>query len=328
MTEAVQSAAQDAKSAANGSAVVAPMLRCAGLRKRFGERLAVDGVSFEIGPGECYGLLGPNGAGKTTTISMICGLVPRDGGEVTVDGFEGGTLEAKAAVGYVPQDLALYPDLTAAENLTFFGQLYGLGGKELGARIADTLELVGLAERGGDRIGTYSGGMKRRANMAAGLLHRPKLLVLDEPTVGVDPQSRNAILETVGRLGIAVLYTTHYMEEAARLCDRIGIIDEGRLVAEGSAARLVRAHGGLDRVQLTCGDGDALAAACRTVEGIHDVSVGADGVVELTTDHGPEVLPAVVALAARLGVELTAVEVRSPNLEDVFLRLTGKELRD
>jgi ABC-2 type transport system ATP-binding protein len=303
------------------------VLRCTGLRKRFGERDAVDGVSFEIGPGECYGLLGPNGAGKTTTISMICGLVPRDGGEVTVDGFEGGTLEAKAAVGYVPQDLALYPDLTAAENLTFFGQLYGLGGKELRARIADTLELVGLAERGSDRIGTYSGGMKRRANMAAGLLHRPKLLVLDEPTVGVDPQSRNAILETVGRLGVAVLYTTHYMEEAARLCDRIGIIDEGRLVAEGSAARLVRAHGGLDRVQLTCGDGDALAAACRTVEGIHDVSV-ADGVVELTTDHGPEVLPAVVALAARLGVELTAVEVRSPNLEDVFLRLTGKELRD
>ena len=334
MTEAVQSAAQapqsaaqDAQSAANGSAAVAPMLRCAGLRKRFGERLAVDGVSFEIGPGECYGLLGPNGAGKTTTISMICGLVPRDGGEVTVDGFEGGTLEAKAQVGYVPQDLALYPDLTAAENLTFFGQLYGLGGKELAARIADTLELVGLAERGGDRIGTYSGGMKRRANMAAGLLHRPKLLVLDEPTVGVDPQSRNAILETVGRLGIAVLYTTHYMEEAAKLCDRIGIIDEGRLVAEGSAPQLVRAHGGLDRVQLTCGDGDALAAACRTVEGIHDVSV-ADGVVELTTDHGPEVLPAVVALAARLGVELTAVEVRSPNLEDVFLRLTGKELRD
>ena len=336
MTEAVQSAAQapqsaaqDAQSAANGSAAVAPMLRCAGLRKRFGERLAVDGVSFEIGPGECYGLLGPNGAGKTTTISMICGLVPRDGGEVTVDGFEGGTLEAKAAVGYVPQDLALYPDLTAAENLTFFGQLYGLGGKELGARIADTLELVGLAERGGDRIGTYSGGMKRRANMAAGLLHRPRLLVLDEPTVGVDPQSRNAILETVGRLGVAVLYTTHYMEEAARLCDRIGIIDEGRLVAEGSAAQLVRAHGGLDKVQLSClAGGDGLASACRTVEGIHEVVVGADGVVELTTDHGPEMLPAVVAVAARLGVELTGVEVRSPNLEDVFLRLTGKELRD
>ena len=152
---------------------------------------------------------------------------------MTVDGFAGGTLEAKAAVGYVPQDLALYPDLSAVENLTFFGQLYGLGGKELQGRIGETLELVGLADRGKDRIGTYSGGMKRRANMAAGLLHRPKLLVLDEPTVGVDPQSRNAILETVGRLGIAVLYTTHYMEEAARLCDRIGIIDDGQLDRRG-----------------------------------------------------------------------------------------------
>jgi ABC-2 type transport system ATP-binding protein len=310
------------------------MLCCAGLRKRFGERVAVDGVSFTIGEGECYGLLGPNGAGKTTTISMICGLVPKDDGDVRIAGFEGGTLEAKAAVGYVPQDLALYPDLSAVENLTFFGQLYGLGGKELGARIADTLELVGLAERGGDRIETYSGGMKRRANMAAGLLHRPKLLVLDEPTVGVDPQSRNAILETVGRLGIAVLYTTHYMEEAARLCDRVGIIDEGRLIAEGSAPQLVRAHGGLDRVHLSCADAGrgALLEACRAIEGIHDVGVGLgdDGVevVELTTDHGPAVLPAVVAVAARIGVELSGVEVRSPNLEDVFLSLTGKELRD
>jgi ABC-2 type transport system ATP-binding protein len=311
------------------------MLCCAGLRKSYGERVAVDGVSFAIGEGECYGLLGPNGAGKTTTISMICGLVPRDDGEVIIAGFEGGTLEAKAAVGYVPQDLALYPDLSAVENLNFFGQLYGLGGKELGARIADTLELVGLAERGGDRIETFSGGMKRRANMAAGLLHRPKLLVLDEPTVGVDPQSRNAILETVGRLGIAVLYTTHYMEEAARLCDRVGIIDEGRLIAEGSAPQLVRAHGGLDRVHLSCAEAGRapLMEACRAIEGIHDVGVvvgGADGVevVELTTDHGSAVLPAVVALAARIGVELTGVEVRSPNLEDVFLSLTGKELRD
>ncbi len=178
-----------------------PMLSCEGLRKRYGDRLAVDGVSFSIAERECYGLLGPNGAGKTTTISMLCGLTLRDEGDVSVDGYEGGTLEAKAAIGYVPQDLALYPDLTAAENLTFFGQLYGLSGKELAARIAETLALVGLADRGRDRIGTYSGGMKRRANMAAGLLHQPKLLVLDEPTVGVDPQSRNAILETVARSG-------------------------------------------------------------------------------------------------------------------------------
>ena len=305
-----------------------PMLSCDGLRKRYGERLAVDGVSFAIGPTECYGLLGPNGAGKTTTISMLCGLIPPDEGEITIAGHAGGTLEAKATVGYVPQDLALYPDLSARENLSFFGQLYGLTGRELQDRIDEALELVGLSDRGRDRISTYSGGMRRRANMAAGLLHRPKLLVLDEPTVGVDPQSRNAILETVGGLGIAVLYTTHYMEEAARLCDRVGIIDDGRLIAEGTADALIRSHGGRAKVHLAC-DAAALgelAAACRALD-VHGVDE-VDGHLELTTDHGPAVLSAAVAVAARHGVELTGVEVRSPNLEDVFLQLTGKELRD
>ncbi len=306
-----------------------PMLSCEGLRKRYGDRLAVDGVSFSIAEGECFGLLGPNGAGKTTTISMLCGLTLPDEGDVCVDGFEGGTLEAKAAIGYVPQDLALYPDLSAAENLTFFGQLYGLSGKELEGRIAETLALVGLADRGKDRIGTYSGGMKRRANMAAGLLHQPKLLVLDEPTVGVDPQSRNAILETVSQLGIAVLYTTHYMEEAAKLCDRIGIIDDGHLIAEGTAAALIATHGGRDKVHLSCAEADLdeLAAACRPLDDVHDVNE-VDTHLELTTDHGPAVLPAVVAVAARQRIELIGVEVRSANLEDVFLSLTGKELRD
>jgi ABC-2 type transport system ATP-binding protein len=305
------------------------MLRCEGLRKSYGDREAVKGVSFTIGKGECYGLLGPNGAGKTTTISMLCGLIIPDQGEVTVDGFAGGTLEAKAAVGYVPQDLALYPDLSAVENLTFFGQLYGLGGKELQGRIGETLELVGLADRGKDRIGTYSGGMKRRANMAAGLLHRPKLLVLDEPTVGVDPQSRNAILETVGKLGIAVLYTTHYMEEAARLCDRIGIIDDGQLIAEGTAKGLIGIHGGQDKVHLSCEAAslDVLSAACLELSNVHNVHEH-EGNLELTTDHGPAVLSAVVAVATKHGVDLTGVEVRTPNLEDVFLTLTGKELRD
>lgn len=306
-----------------------PMLRCEGLRKSYGDREAVKGVSFAIAAGECYGLLGPNGAGKTTTISMLCGLTVPDQGEVTVDGFAGGSLEAKGAVGYVPQDLALYPDLSAVENLTFFGQLYGLGGKELQSRIGETLDLVGLADRGKDRIGTYSGGMKRRANMAAGLLHRPKLLVLDEPTVGVDPQSRNAILDTVGRLGIAVLYTTHYMEEASRLCDRIGIIDDGRLIAEGTADSLITAHGGRDKVHLSC-DGatlDELSAACLELPNVHDVHEH-EGTLELTTDHGPAVLSAVVAVATKHGIDLTGVEVRTPNLEDVFLGLTGKDLRD
>ena len=266
---------------------------------------------------------------------MLCGLIPSDGGEITIDGHRGGTLEAKASVGYVPQDLALYPDLSRRRTSLLRRALRARRQGTAG-RIAETLELVGLTDRAKDRIGTYSGGMKRRANMAAGLLHRPKLLVLDEPTVGVDPQSRNAIFETVGRLGIAVLYTTHYMEEAAKLCDRIGIIDDGRLIAEGTAVELVRAHGGRDKVLLSCdegGDLSVLATACRGIEAVYEVTeVGADGEVEgrleLSTDHGPAVLPAVVALATRERVEFTGVEVRSANLEDVFLSLTGKELRD
>jgi ABC-2 type transport system ATP-binding protein len=305
------------------------VLACRGLVKRFGQRTAVDGVSFTVADGECYGLLGPNGAGKTTTISMLCGLLDPDEGEVTVDGKPGGSLEAKASIGYVPQDLALYPDLSAIENLKFFGQLYGLAGARLHRRIDEVLELVGLSDRGGDRVGTYSGGMKRRANIGAGLLHEPRLLILDEPTVGVDPQSRNAILETVASLGIAVLYTTHYMEEATKLCQRVGIIDGGRLIAEGRPELLIVDHGGPYRVRLSCADASvaALAHACRQLDGVTDVR-DVDGGLELGTDHGTAVLTQVVALAAGTGVELSGVEVLAPDLEAVFLALTGKELRD
>jgi ABC-2 type transport system ATP-binding protein len=220
------------------------VLACRDLRKRYKERLAVDGVGFRVAPGELYGLLGPNGAGKTTTISMICGLLRRDGGEVTVAGhsLDHDPARVKAAIGYVPQDVALYPDLSGEENLRFWGRMYGLARRDLAARVEATLEVVGLTERARDRVASYSGGMQRRLNIAAGLLHRPRLLVLDEPTVGVDPQSRNAILgnvEALGAEGIAVLYTTHYMEEAERLCDRVGIIDQGRLIAEGSRRELL-----------------------------------------------------------------------------------------
>ena len=223
-----------------------PVLWCKDLRKRFKERLAVDGVGFEVAPGETYGLLGPNGAGKTTTISMICGLLRRDGGEVTVAGasLDHDPGQVKAAIGYVPQDVALYPDLSGLENLRFWGRMYGLAGRDLAERVEATLEVVGLTERAGDKVAAYSGGTQRRLNIAAGLLHRPRLLVLDEPTVGVDPQSRNAILENVEALGgegVAVLYTTRYMEEAERLCDRVGIIDQGRLIAEGTRRELVAA---------------------------------------------------------------------------------------
>jgi ABC-2 type transport system ATP-binding protein len=230
------------------------ILQARQLIKRFGSRTVVDDVSFAIDRGETYGLLGPNGAGKTTTISMVCGLLTRDCGEVRVDGhdLDREPMAVRRALGYVPQDLAIYPDLTARENLRFFGRLQSLAGTELASRVDEVLELVGLADRADDAADEFSGGMKRRLNIGIGLLHRPRLLILDEPTVGVDPQSRNAILDAVhalGGSGIGVLYTTHYMEEAERLCDRIGIIDQGRLQAEGTRRELVSIVGEQDHLR-------------------------------------------------------------------------------
>ncbi len=243
------------------------MLRCTDLRKSYGSLLAVDGVSFEIRPGETYGLLGPNGAGKTTVISIIAGVLEGDGGEVTLDGRRMGpsALDAKALIGYVPQEVALYPDLTGRENLRFFASLYRLDRRQAAARVAEVLEVVGLGERAGDPVKEYSGGMKRRLNIAVGLLHRPRLLILDEPTVGVDPQSRNAILDSIEALsseGMAVLYTTHYMEEAERLCDRVGIVDLGRLIAEGPPRALTAELGQAEHITMVVeGDlGRAMAA--------------------------------------------------------------------
>ena len=310
-----------------------PVLWCKDLRKRFKERLAVDGVGFEVAPGETYGLLGPNGAGKTTTISMVCGLLRRDGGEVTVAGasLDRDPGRVKAAIGYVPQDVALYPDLSGLENLRFWGRMYGLGGRDLAARVDATLEVVGLTERAGDKVAAYSGGMQRRLNIAAGLLHRPRLLVLDEPTVGVDPQSRNAILanvEALGGEGIAVLYTTHYMEEAERLCDRVGIIDQGRLIAEGTRRELVARVGERDRIELSAsGDLARLAAAAAALEGVDQADV-VDGGVHLVAADGRRLLPRLLEAADRAGAEVTSVELVEPDLEAVFLHLTGKALRD
>jgi ABC-2 type transport system ATP-binding protein len=213
------------------------------LRKSYGTLVAVDDVSFTVGRGELVAVLGPNGAGKTTTISMISGLVMPDGGEVEIGGnpLRGDTDPGKRRVGLVPQDVALYDELTARHNLQFFGALFGLSGNAADAAIASVLTLVGLADRSGDRVGTFSGGMKRRLNLAAGLLHDPDILLLDEPTVGVDPQSRNAIFENLEALkqrGKALVYTTHYMEEAERLADRVVIIDRGRVVADDSVVGL------------------------------------------------------------------------------------------
>ncbi|MEX1296468.1 MAG: ABC transporter ATP-binding protein [Candidatus Limnocylindrales bacterium] len=309
------------------------MLVCADLRKAFGERTAVDGVSFHIGRGETYGLLGPNGAGKTTSISMICGLLERDGGEVTVAGrpVDVTAVEAKSAIGYVPQDLAIYPDLSARENLRFFGKLQRLSGAALAARVDAVLELTGLTDRADDKTDDYSGGMKRRLNIGIGLLHEPALLVLDEPTVGVDPQSRNAILEAVDGLraeGMSILYTTHYMEEAERLCDRIAIIDEGRILAEGSRRELVSLVGQLDRVILSAtGDLASATEALAAIERVEDANSG-DGGIEVTAQEARTLLPEIIRVAAEAGAAVSSVEVSEPDLEAVFLHLTGKALRD
>ncbi len=310
-----------------------PVLECRNLRRSFGDLVAVNGVGFTLARGETYGLLGPNGAGKTTTISMIAGLLERDGGDVLIEGASLTTTSvgAKSAIGYVPQDLAIYPDLSGRENLRFFARLYGMSGDELARRVDEVLEIVGLADRAGDLSKEYSGGMKRRLNIGIGLLHRPKLLILDEPTVGVDPQSRNAILESVDQLsaeGMAVLYTTHYMEEAERLCDRVGIIDLGELKAEGTRRELVALVGERDGVLLAlAGDVPAAAAACRGLDAVDDVTTK-DGHLELVVEEARRSLPAILETVAEAGASVRSVEVTEPNLEAVFLHLTGKALRD
>jgi ABC-2 type transport system ATP-binding protein len=308
--------------------------RCAGLRKVFGDRVAVDDVGFTISSGETYGLLGPNGAGKTTTLSMLCGLVPPDAGVVTVAGQSLGrqTHSAKAAIGLVPQEIALYPDLSARENLDFFGRLQGLDRRRRRTRIEDVLDVVGLADRADDRVGEYSGGMQRRCNIAVGLLHEPMLLVLDEPTVGVDPQSRNQILDSIealGGAGLSVLYTTHYMEEAERLCDRIGIVDTGHMIAEGTRRELITKIGQHDRIRITTPDADlgTLRHWARTTGPFADAIDIPEG-VEGQIDNGRRAIAAVVDGLERAAIEVSGIEVIEPDLETVFLHLTGRALRD
>jgi ABC-2 type transport system ATP-binding protein len=314
--------------------VTGPVLECTGLTRRFGDRVAVDGVSLRIAPGETYGLLGPNGAGKTTTIRMVCGLLTPDTGSVVIAGRPmrgAGGYRVRELIGYVPQDVALYPDLTARENLRFFGRMYRLRAAALTRRVDEVLNLVDLTERGDDRVESFSGGMRRRLNIGAGLLHRPTLLVLDEPTVGVDPQSRHAILESVkefGASGMAVLYTTHYMEEAERICDRVGIIDHGKLIAEGTHGELVALVAERDRIRLVAtGDLTAFAAACGRLAGVFGVDT-TGGEVHVLADFGRRLMPAVLELADRCGVAVRSVQVIEPDLESVFLHLTGTALRE
>ncbi len=308
------------------------VLECSGLRKVYGDLIAVDGVGFTIEAGETYGLLGPNGAGKTTTISMIAGLLDNDGGSAVVSGNQITTKStaAKAAIGLVPQDLAIYPDLTARENLRFFGKLYNIG-ESLSERVDEILDIIELSDRADDQTKEYSGGMKRRLNIGLGLLHKPDLLILDEPTVGVDPQSRNAILENVERLGaegMAVLYTTHYMEEAERLCDRVGIIDEGQIIAEGTRRDLVALVGERDRLHLELsGDASTVADAVSAIDGIESCS-SAGSELEVVTVSASRSLPDVVLSVTEAGLDVHSIQVSEPDLESVFLHLTGKALRE
>lgn len=309
------------------------MLKVERLEKSFGDRVAVNDVSFHIEEGETYGLLGPNGAGKTTTISMIAGLLSADGGSVVVGGepMSVSAVGVRSLVGYVPQEIAIYPELTAAENLLFFARLQGLDKKLAAGRVSEILETVGLRDRANDPTKTFSGGMQRRLNIGVGLVQRPKLLILDEPTVGVDPQSRNAILHSVEQLGnegMAVLYTTHYMEEAERLCDRIGVMDEGSLIAEGTQSELVSTVGERDLVEISVA---SLAAAAATaladlpfVESATDV----ENTVEVLLSDAGTHLAEMLATVSEAGSMVRGVNIHQPDLEAVFLNLTGKALRD
>jgi ABC-2 type transport system ATP-binding protein len=309
-----------------------PILIVEDLQKSYGDNHAVRGVSFRVAQGEIFGLLGPNGAGKTTTISMLTGLFPPDAGTVTVDGLDlkAQLMAVKAKLGLVPQDLALYPTLSARQNLTFFGQIYGLKGKQLTNRVKEVLEKIGLTDKADKAVETYSGGMKRRVNIGAGLLHKPAILFLDEPTVGVDPQSRNAIFENVealNREGMTVIYTTHYMEEAQRLCHRVGIVDTGKMIALDTPSALIRSlGGGIVLLGVAEEQGEALVEQVTQLPAVK-AATRTDGQIKIETVRVQEALMGALDLANRLDTRLTSLEILEPNLESVFLHLTGKKLR-
>jgi ABC-2 type transport system ATP-binding protein len=316
---------------------------------RRGEVQAVKGINLQIQKGEIFSLLGPNGAGKTTTISMISGLLEPTRGDAYIGGFSitSQPLQAKRLLGVVPQEIALYPTLSARQNLEFFGRMYGISGKELDRRIDAMLEFIELTDRQSDRIETYSGGMKRRVNIAAGLLHDPQVVYMDEPTVGIDPQSRRRILDTVKQLrdqrGMTVLYTTHLMEEAQELSDRVGIIDHGEIIALGASGDLIQQVGEQDRLIFKVGQAvvgaDTLERIRSSVEGVTravfdppgeegEDKTNVSGLLVVNAKRGRKALPFILRLAEEAGIEIESVEVREPDLEAVFLHLTGRELRD
>ncbi len=333
------------------------ILEADSLVKTYGNHVAVAGISFSVEEGEVFGLLGPNGAGKTTTISMLTGVLEPTSGTARIGGHDivAEPAEVKKINGLVPQDLALYPTLSARANLQFFGRIYGLRGRELRERVDDVLEIVALADRADEAIERYSGGMKRRVNIAAGLVHQPRLLFLDEPTVGVDPQSRNHIFESVQRLNrerqMTIVYTSHYMEEVELLCNRVAIVDQGRIIALDTIRNLVGMLGGgviqlgLERLD------DEMLAAIRALPAVSGAArVLAEGpppasrgeaeahppqaahpgpvLLKIETRRSQDALVQVVGYLNTLDVAFTSVEIFEPNLESVFLHLTGKKLRE
>lgn len=312
---------------------MAPVLEVRALRKVFGDLTAVDGISFTVNEGEIYGFLGPNGAGKTTSISMICGLLEPTEGEVLVQGIgiRENPREVKRRLGVVPQEVAVYEELSARQNLDFWGGIFGLRGGILRRRVAELLDQVGLEDRADEPVKNFSGGMKRRLNLAMGLVHDPQLILLDEPTVGIDPQARHKILDIVKEVvaqGRTVLYTTHYLEEAEDLCDRLAVIDHGRILAEGTVNQLKAqlGEGSLLTVQgqFTAA---ALTAAAARVEGLQPVEI-ADGRGMLMVGNGGAGVSHSLEGLFSAGLTFDDINIKEPNLEDLFLKLTGRELRD
>lgn len=308
-------------------------IRVVDLHKHFGDIRAVDGISFTVQEGEIFSLLGPNGAGKTTTISIISCLLKPDRGDVEVMGYSvlKNPQQVKAQIGVVPQEIAIYEDLSARENLTFWGKMYGLRGSALRKRVDEVLELTGLGEREKGRVGKFSGGMKRRLNIGIALLNKPRLLIMDEPTVGIDPQSRRNILEGVkdlNREGTTILYTTHYMEEAQELSEHIAIMDHGRLIASGTHDELVKIVGELDRLTLTLNTiPEGILETWRNMPAVKQVSQE-NGTIHLLVEDSNAVLPPLIESAIQKGCRLTSIQIQEPNLETVFLHLTGRALRD
>jgi len=303
------------------------MIKAENLKKYYGATVALDDVSFEVQKGETFGLLGPNGAGKTTTIKLLCGLLRPDAGTVTLDGkTDPGQIEVRLSLGVVPQSLALYEELSALENLRFFGKIYGLNGQKLKERVRDCLDIAGLAKRCKERVSKYSGGMKRRLNMVCSLLHDPPILLLDEPTVGVDPQSRNLIFETIeamGKEGRTIIYTTHYMEEAQRLCDRVAIIDHGRILDMDSVENLITRHGGPSHIEAEFEEKLSDVNKIKPFVDNKDIQFEETKII-FQTSRPMESL----AKLNSSGVRFRSLKVQTADLEDVFLNLTGRRLRD